>query len=113
MLVIPTSTISSDSSPSELEDIAILCTVRANPSPEITWLKSSPNEVTRILTSSRISFQSRVTPERSVESTLQITRVTAADSGTYVCQVDNDLTTSPVGAEWTLNVTSKTIIIYM
>ena len=106
----PVLDVSGPPSPSELDNVVIHCEVPANPIPEITWLKSSANEVTRILNSSRISIENTVTEMRIV-STLQITRVTAADSGVYVCQADNGLTASPVRKEWIMNITGKYLIV--
>lgn len=103
--------ISGTTSTEEAGDIVIQCSVQAKPQPEITWLRTSvsSSEVSRILTSSRISITSERLEETGTSiSTLQISMVTIADSGRYLCEINNELLT-PVVAEWAVNVTGKAI----
>ena len=103
--------ISGNTSAEEAGEITIQCSVQAKPQPKFTWLKTSLslNEVSRVLTSPRITITSERSEETATSvSTLQISMVTVADSGKYLCEVNNELpTASPVSAEWAVNVTDK------
>ena len=91
-------------SPSELDGVLIECTIRANPSAEITWLlvKESSTETARILSGPRIS----ITEMDQATNILQIARATAADNGVYVCEADNGIG-SPGTGVWEVGITSE------
>ncbi len=91
-------------SPSELDNISIECSIRANPRAEITWLlvKVSLTEAARILSGPRIS----IIENDQATNILQIAKVTAADNGVYVCEADNGIG-SPGTGMWDLRIISE------
>lgn len=81
---------------SELETALLLCQVLANPRPTFTWLKRETGEL-RVLTNSTSRVSISTNQEAAMyshQSVMVIDKAQATDSGEYLCEVENSVSTS-------------------
>lgn len=72
--------------------LTLSCTVRANPAPEIVWLKRSEEAFTVILNTTRTSITSVYRhSDATTISSLRVTAAEANDEGEYFCEARNEV----------------------
>ena len=78
----------------ELSNISLQCTVTANPSPLIVWLRRNEEMVTVIIEIGRTSIINHSTFQNTIitTSTLLIQRAQSSDQGEYICEASNEVT---------------------
>jgi hypothetical protein len=90
--------------PDEQQTLIIECRVIANPPATFEWSRDG-----EVLNDSTISTTNNFTSTDGPTSTsiLTVRNVTVNDGGDYVCTAENNLSTSPVSAYFTVNVTGE------
>ena len=80
---------------SELETALLLCQVLANPKPTFTWLKRETGELRVLTNTSRVSISTNQEVAMYYhQSMMTIDNAHATDSGEYLCEVENSVSTS-------------------
>ena len=80
---------------SELETALLLCRVLANPKPTFTWLKRETGELRVLTNTSRVLISTNQEAAMySHQSMMVIENAQATDSGEYLCEVENSVSTS-------------------
>ena len=74
------------------EDLTLNCSAVRSPRLQIDWYM----EDSRIVVSSRIQINENEINDATLVSTLVISSVTEADSGTYECRVENESVTGSI-----------------
>lgn len=88
--------------------LTLICVVVVSPKPTVTWLKRNVGELRLLMNSSRISVSSiydgHTFTHRSV---LVIQDAHEADSGEYLCEVQNAFTTLPLVSSQHINISGE------
>ena len=80
---------------SELETALLRCQVLANPKPTFMWLKRETRELRVLTNTSRVSiYTNQEATMYSHQSMMVIDNAQASDSGEYLCEVENSVSTS-------------------
>ena len=94
------------------DSVTIECNVTANPPANIKWMRriSQRMQILSLTTTPRIFVTQHVTDTingPTLRSTLTISNVEAADNGVYICEANNDPSSPPVSANFTICVIGK------
>ena len=92
---------------SELETVVLTCRLLANPKPTVRWLKRETDSLRVLTNTSRISVTTYQEDTYSHSSAMVIERAQATDSGEYLCEVENILSTLPIVSSIMVTVNGK------
>ena len=91
----------------ELETVVLTCRLLANPKPTVRWLKRDTDSLRVLTNTSRISVSTYQEETYSHHSMMLIERAQATDSGEYLCEAENILSTLPIVSSIMVTVNGK------
>ena len=100
--------ISGSSISAEGTAITLICTVVASPKPTITWLKRDTGKLRLLMNSSRITVNTTNDGRTfTCRSILAIQDAREADSGEYLCEVQNAFMNLPLVSSQHINISGE------
>ena len=98
----------------EGEAITLICEVVVSPKPTVTWLKRNAEELRLLRNSSRISVNNFYDGRIFIHhSTLVIQDAQEADSGEYLCEVQDATMTLSLVSSQHINISGELVNLYL